>query len=381
MKNVERSAALHSRNVLLSMLLLLAIGCLGFFLEKQVESSRKVQGPTAQGLLSQDDSALGLSGGRARGGTFSRPTAPSGSPGNTMPRTNPGGYDRYPDYGGGYSGGYGGGYSGGYGGSYYPRQSYPRGGTVIVPAPYPGYIPPQPAPVSVGTDVGFIFLLGVLGFMVLPLVMNLLKLRAVGAPTGVSGSSELMNDVVTVTQVQVALLAQARAIQAELTELATHANLESPVGLSQMLQETVLALLRSPENWSHARVSSEAVRSREQATQVFEQRSIAERSKFTRETLVNVGGNVRRQTYTPQDDADPAAYIVLTLIVGTADDRPLFDQQVYSVADLQAVLQRLGAISPDYLLVYELLWTPQDERDSLSYDEMLANYPDLIQIA
>lgn len=373
MKNVKRSSALHSRDVLLSMLLLLAIGCLGFFLEKQAEASRKVHGATAQGLLSQDDSALGLSGGRARGGSFSRPTAPSGAPGNTIPRTSPGGYDRYPDYGGGYSGGYG--------GSYYPRQSYPRGGTVIVPAPYPGYIPSQPAPVSVGTDLGFIFLLGVLGFMVLPLIMNLLKLRAVGAPTGVSGSSELMNDVVTVTQVQVALLAQARAIQAELTELATRADLENQVGLSQMLQETVLALLRSPENWSHARLSSETVRSREQATQVFEQRSIAARSKFTRETLVNVGGNVRRQPFTPQDAADPAAYIVLTLIVGTADDRPLFDQQVYSATDLQAVLQRLGAIAPDYLLVYELLWTPQDERDSLSYDEMLAHYPDLIQIA
>lgn len=365
-----RSQTIHRRNLLLVLTGLLAIACLGFFVEVRNEASRKAQSSMPQGLMTQEGSALGLSGGRARGGSFS---APSGSAGGSIPRSAPG-YGNYPS-----SGGYGG--YGGYGGGYYP--SYPRGGTVIIPAPtYPGYVPGYPAPANgLGNDIGFLFLLLVLGFMVFPLILNLLKLRGGGGSSGSVGSGERLNDVVTVTQLQVALLAQARTLQSELTELASQANLESQEGLSQLLQETVLALLRSPENWSHARVASQTVRSREQAAQLFEQLSIAERSKFSRETLVNIGGNVRRQTLTPREDADPSAYIVVTLLVGTADDHPLIAKPIYSAEDLRSALQRLGAVSPDYLMVYELLWSPQDAADSLSRDELLASYPNLTQIA
>lgn len=371
MEDPNRSHTIHRRNTHLLMVLLLAATCLGFFLETRAEADRQAQRPAMQGLLPQESSTLGLSGGRARGGSFSRPSAPSQS-GGSLPRTAPG-YSGYP--------------GSGYGGSYYPPSypSYPRGGgTVIIPAPYPDYAPSYPtypsAP-AVGNDVGLLFLLVVLGFAVLPLIFNLLKLRGGRAGLGSPGSGELLNDVVTVTQLQVALLAQARTIQSELTGLTAQANLDNPEELQQLLQETVLALLRSPENWSHARVTSQTVRSREQATQLFEQLSIAERSKVSRETLVNMGGEIRRQTFTPRADADPAAYIVVTLLVGTADDRPLIPNPIYSATDLQAALQRIGAISPEYLLIYELLWTPQDPADSLSYDEMLAAYPNLTQIA
>jgi uncharacterized membrane protein len=74
-----------------------------------------------------------------------------------------------------------------------------------------------------------------------------------------------------------------------------------------------------------------------------------------------------------------ASHIVVTLLLGTADDRPLF-KSINSASDLKAVLQRLGALSPVYLLVYELLWTPQDESDSLSSDELIVNYPELVSL-
>ncbi|NJN87260.1 MAG: DUF1517 domain-containing protein [Leptolyngbyaceae cyanobacterium SL_7_1] len=122
------------------------------------------------------------------------------------------------------------------------------------------------------------------------------------------------------------------------------------------------------------------MRSRAQASQLFEQFSIAERSKFSRETLVNIGGDIRRQAYVPKENADPAAYVVVTLIVGTADDRPLLSDPIYSTEDLRTALQRLGSISPNYLLVYELLWSPQDATDSLSRDQLLTAYPNLTQI-
>ncbi len=285
-------------------------------------------------------------------------------------------------------GGYGGGLGGGYGGgpySYPPGgYPYPRTGPVVVPAPYPGgYIGYPGSAVTVGGDVGLLFLLGVLGFMVLPLLLNLLKLKggqSASRPRGQVGN-ELTNDTVTVTLLQVALLSQARTLQAELEAMASRTDLDTKAGLSRLLQESVLALLRSPEYWSHAKVTSQTVHSRAQAAQMFEQLSVTERSKFARETLVNLGGKLQRSTYTPPSDADPAAYLVVTLIVGTADDHPLLNQPVHSASDLQAALRRLGAVTPDYLMVYELLWTPQDPSDSLSYDQLLLHFPDLTQIA
>lgn len=359
----------HSRNVYCLIVLMLTLSCLGFFAERRSETARLAE---AQGLLSTDTTPQGVSGGRARGGGFSSPSGGGSGSGGALP---PAGGPSYggPSYGGGY-------------------PSYPGSSPVIVPVPggyvggYPGgYAGGYPGGgVAIGGDVGLLFLLAVLGFTVLPLITNLMRLggdRSGQSSRAVASSSELTNDVVTVTQLQVALLAQARGLQSELEAIASRSDIDTKPGLNRLLQETVLALLRSPEYWSHAKVTGQTVRSRAQASQVFEQLSITERSKFSRETLVNVDGQVSRQTYQPQPEADPAAYIVVTLIVGTADDQPLFTQPISSSDDLQAVLRRLGSVTPDYLLVYELLWAPQVASDSLSYDQMLAAYPDLTQIS
>jgi uncharacterized membrane protein len=336
------------------------------------------------GAINASDLALAQSGGRARGGSFDRPSEGGSSSGGNAPSRN------YPS-GGGYSDPYD--YSVPSERYYPPRDYYPgsyRRPSVIV-------VPPQSYPVDpygagygsgYGTGYGsssgdglFLILVLICGTLLLPVAMS--YLRQMGR-TGATGSKlandELANDVMTVTQVQVALLAQARYIQEDLTQLSTQANLDSQTGLTEFLRETVLALLRAPENWSHAKVSSQVVKSRNQASQLFEQLSIQERSKLTSETLVNVGGKVRQQAVKVREGADPASYIVVTLLVGTANDKPLASS-VHSAEELTVILKRLGGISPSYLMVYELIWSPQDASDSLSRDQLLANYADLVQIA
>lgn len=345
------------------LVLLISIACLYWITipEYQVQGQQSAE-RLGQSLLSENLSdqinESAVSGGRAKGGTFSTP-----APSRSLPAPS--------------SGGYGGGYSGGYSRS---PSYYPVPAPVYIPIPSGGYAPsPTYAPASGGLNIELIFLLLVLGFAVLPIVLNYLKLGSGG--TAAEGStSELTNEIVTVTELQIALLAQAREIQRDLTILTEQADLDSKAGLSELLRETVLALLRSPECWTHAKVLSQTVRSREEASRLFEKLSIQERSKFTTETLVNVGGQVRK-TAVPvsNEEADPAAFIVVTLIIGTADDRPILSA-VRSTADLRQALQRIGAISADYLLVYELLWSPQAEPDTLSREELIAQYPDLVQI-
>ncbi|KAE9598094.1 hypothetical protein Lalb_Chr15g0076881 [Lupinus albus] len=43
--------------------------------------------------------------------------------------------------------------------------------------------------------------------------------------------------------------------------------------------------------------------------------------------------------------------------------------------DLKEALQKLGTIPGDKLLAVEVLWTPQNENDTLSERELLEDYP------
>jgi uncharacterized membrane protein len=175
------------------------------------------------------------------------------------------------------------------------------------------------------------------------------------------------------------MLAQAREIQSRLSEISLEVDTETPEGLHWLMQESVIALLRTPENWTHALASSQAVKTAA-AEKIFNQISVAERSKFSAETLVNVRGVSRKQKPIITDpDKEPAAYIVITLIIGTEHDKPLFGQ-IRSQAELQTALEAIAAIPASHLLVFELLWSPQAETDSLTYDELLTEYSDMVQI-
>ena len=316
------------------------------------------------------------SGGRSGGGSFrstpSRSTPSRSTPSNSSGSSNfnsNSSYHRDPYYNGG-------------------------GGTVIVPVPVgPGvYNDPyrnngytngqynngqaSTGDSGAGWIVGLI-LLGVSAIVVFGIVFFVVKaIRSNGA----SGRGELDNDIVTVSKIQVALLAEAREIQTELTDLSLDVDTETPDGLLQLVQEASLALLRMPENWSHVLAESQTVKSREDAEALFNKISIAERSKFSVETLTNVGGRVsRRDQFKPDPTEDPAAYIVVTLLVGTAHDKPLFDQ-IRTLEELSRALEQLASLPSDYLMTFELLWSPQDPADSLTYDELLTEYTAMIQL-
>jgi len=53
---------------------------------------------------------------------------------------------------------------------------------------------------------------------------------------------------------------------------------------------------------------------------------------------------------------------------------------VKSRQDLETALETIAAIPSSQLLIFELLWSPQVQGDSLSYDELLTEYTDMQQI-
>jgi uncharacterized membrane protein len=185
---------------------------------------------------------------------------------------------------------------------------------------------------------------------------------------------------------QVGLLAGARELQSDLNKLALKADTGSSEGLTQVLQETTLALLRHPEYWTHASANVHQARLTT-AEADFNRLLLAERSKFSRETLSNVNNQLRQAPVDAllvgQDEAGalapnaegPGEYIVVTLLAATQGDLKL--PTINSTEDLRQALTKLGGVSSDRLLALEVLWTPQAEGDVLTRDDLLVEYPGL----
>lgn len=192
-------------------------------------------------------------------------------------------------------------------------------------------------------------------------------------------SPELSNDIITVSRLQIALRSRAKRLQTQFSDIALRANTATPEGLFELLQETANTLLENADFWTHVLAGSQTVDSREEAEALFNQFSMQERSKFSAETLTNLNGVVSQQAPVLTPGENPA-YIVVTLLLGTADDEPLFNE-IYSTSLLRDVLENIMVLRSRFLLVFELLWTPQDAADSLTEAELAADYADLVAIA
>lgn len=292
-------------------------------------------------VLGNASSALAArSGGRIGGGSFRAPTRTYSPPG--------GGY-RTP------SGGYGYGYGGGIG----------------FPFLFPFF--------GIGGGFGSIF--GVLIFFALAnFLFQAFRRTATIGDNDVPGYS---NPKISVARLQVGLLSEARGLQKELDELALAADTGSASGRAQVLQESTLALLRHPEYWVYGSAQSQQT-ALEAAEAKFNQFALAERSKFTEETLSNVNNQLRegrsKGSLTGSGDAltateSPGEYIIVTIVAGAEGKLDL--PQINSSDDLRQALRQIGGISSERLLAVEILWTPQAEGDTLTSDDLLANYPDL----
>jgi uncharacterized membrane protein len=295
--------------------------------------------------LGQADGALAArSGGRIGGGSFRMPS----SGGYSTPRTYA------PPGGGGY---------------------YPGGGGFGFPFLIPFW----------GIGGGFSGLFGILIFFA---IANFLTQSFRRATSGDSEESAYTpNPTVSVTKLQVGMLANARSLQKELNQIAETADTNTGAGRVEVLQEASLALLRHPEYWVYAGGGTQQARLNSAESQ-FNRLALTERSKFTEETLSNVNNQLKSSADKPAlpstGELDnptrlitegPGQYIVVTLLAATLGNFPV--PTINSADDLRTALGQIASIPSDKLLAIEVLWTPQAEGDTLTDDDMLMGYADL----
>jgi uncharacterized membrane protein len=225
-------------------------------------------------------------------------------------------------------------------------------------------------------------------------LLSLLVLVAVGGfllqtfqrlAGGENFEGDTYNPQVSIAQIQVGLLADARSVQSKLDQLAETVNAETATGRMHLLQETSLELLRHPEYWTYGKTSTQQAKL-DRAEAVFNQLSLNERGKFTTETLSNVNNQLRQananavlnstgELVTVEQEQERAEYIIVTLLV--AATRSIELPKINGQEDLRKALQMLGSLDASSIVAIEASWTPQANGDALTTDDILAYYPDL----
>ncbi|CAK0783858.1 hypothetical protein CVIRNUC_007058 [Coccomyxa viridis] len=296
--------------------------------------------------LNANPALAARSGGRIGGSSFSAARSYGGASSSGMSHSYAGSSMRSaPALGGGpsYSFGWGltpfGGYGGGYG-----VGSYSGGG---------------------GGGIGSLLLYGFIAAVAVSALSGFFK----------GSDDDVYDQSVTVSKLQVGLLGDARRLQKQLDRIAGRADTNTPSGLHYILQETVLQLIRNPEYVQYGATLTSRQRDVDRGEKKFNEISLEERSKFKEETLVNVGGRTRRQRYSQGPSGSVQEYIVITLVVAAQGKVEL--PKINNQESLVKALNKLAALRQEDVMAVEVLWTPEDEDDAYSRDEMLMDYPSL----
>lgn len=196
-----------------------------------------------------------------------------------------------------------------------------------------------------------------------------------GYPAGYYGS--IKQNKVNVAKVRVALLASAKDLQSDLERLAQSGDTDSEEGLTTILQETTLALMRHPDLIAYG--SGAIYQGKEgEMESLYGRLSMEERSKVSEEVLSNVGGKVSKSTHSGKTPATSNEYILVSLLVAT--DSPLNVEAVSSIDGLRKSLVALGSILPEHLMALEIIWQPEGDNEVLTKEELLSLYPDLVSM-
>ncbi|XP_020212068.1 uncharacterized protein LOC109796719 [Cajanus cajan] len=285
-------------------------------------------------LMYHPNWAFAASGGRMGGRSFSSSSSSSSSRTYSVPRTSG------------------------------PSPGFSFSAPYYGPSPFGGvYVGPA---VGVGVGAGSSFFFILVGFLAFVLVSGFLSDRS-------EGSVLTAADKTTVLKLQVGLLGMGRTLQRDLNRIAEVADTSTPEGLNYVLTETTLALLRHPDYCISAYSSVDIKRGIEDGEKRFNQLSIEERGKFDEETLVNVNNIKRQSTRSQRTNGFSNEYIVITILAAAEGVHKL--PSINGSGELKEALQKLGSIPSSKLLAVEVLWTPQNENDTLSERELLEDYP------
>ncbi|KAJ4828208.1 hypothetical protein Tsubulata_040704, partial [Turnera subulata] len=162
-------------------------------------------------------------------------------------------------------------------------------------------------------------------------------------------------------------MGSAVSLQRELDRICESSDTSSREGLSYLLRGATSALLKHQQYWISGHSSVITSYSPERAEEQFDELSTAERNKFDDETLVNVNNHKIKITMETIATGTINEYIVVTILVEAM--RKILIPVINGNEDLTQALELLKSFPKARINAVEVLWTPQQENDTLPEEE------------
>ncbi|XP_061989377.1 uncharacterized protein LOC133707928 [Rosa rugosa] len=177
----------------------------------------------------------------------------------------------------------------------------------------------------------------------------------------------------SVLKLQVGLLGSAPTLQTDLNRIAETADTSTSQGWSNVLAGATISLLQNLDYCISGYSSVALKQTIQDAEKYFNQLSITERAICDKETLVNVNNIKVKSSTSKAATGSQSEYITVTILVAT---RGLYKlPTVDDSSTLKQALQNLKSIPSNKILSVQVLWTPQEEDDNLSEQQLLNKYP------
>eukprot|EP00429_Kryptoperidinium_foliaceum_P116693 CAMPEP_0176315216 /NCGR_PEP_ID=MMETSP0121_2-20121125/68083_1 /TAXON_ID=160619 /ORGANISM="Kryptoperidinium foliaceum, Strain CCMP 1326" /LENGTH=444 /DNA_ID=CAMNT_0017657349 /DNA_START=94 /DNA_END=1428 /DNA_ORIENTATION=+ len=168
-----------------------------------------------------------------------------------------------------------------------------------------------------------------------------------------------------------------------LNRLSRTSNTDSRVGIQNLTSQVALELLRRRSSIVSASSYYQHYQDSTKAGRDYESKAIKERSKFEKETVSKYGGVDYSSGKSPSSSSlavdGKATMAVVTLVLAIDGDSTKISRNINSISDVEEALRRIASDAKvdDCLQSVEILWTPEDRGETLSFRDVLADYPEL----
>jgi uncharacterized membrane protein len=221
----------------------------------------------------------------------------------------------------------------------------------------------------------------VIGIAIASIARAVRASRRMGAPDygygeGDEGEVVSMPGRAYLYRLQLALGRSARGVQDRLANFAASGDTSTEAGLTALLQQTALELLREKDAVRYALAEARGPMSLTNAETAMNGLALAERSRFQVERVRGADGRVSRSEAPAEEGKEALELVVVTMLAATRTPLGNFAQPS-SPEELTALLSELGGVSPDSMLGLEVVWTPADPNDSMTETDVMTTYPEL----
>lgn len=252
----------------------------------------------------------------------------------------------------------------------------------------PYYSPSGVAVIRRGPSVADVFIFGVFAFI----MYSVLFRENDFDDSSSSALTSALGPGVTVAQISVALNVPQKdspsSILTYLSRLSRTAQTDSRVGVSDLVSQVAMELLRQRRSVFAASSKYTHYRNGDKAQRDYSALAIKERSKFERESISNYGGvdygndNAKNKSLSGYDSFSPQATAAVVTIILSIDGDSTKLPKITSMGDLEKALTAIASDVKvdDCLRSAEVLWTPEDSDDTLSQTDVIVDYPELRNI-